>query len=287
MEPKDFANLLISGATFILAVVLAVTTARQWYADEQRTIRNQLSDTFNQLFATYLKLSQQQVNESASSAQSQDMTSLLHQQYIFLLGQATFLANKLGKNKLGKPNKIGKLVTPVEYNTLAFSNALEGEYKLANTYAQYAIDACDKDDVIFRARATSSYGSILFMQSNFKVGNEKFNCALCLLKKAELEKNLEKNVAHYLKSLIYIMWATFEKQSAAPGGTPDIHFTNAETELNAIDIPRKREFALHELEQARKAADSSPLQDTANSPGVQIQQSIFDQMRTPGWLQKS
>jgi hypothetical protein len=214
MKPIDFANLLIGGATFILAVVLAVTTARSGKADEQRTIRNQLTDTFNQLFATYLKLGQQQVYGYGNSAQSQDMTSLLHQQYISLLGQATFLANK-----------IEKLVTAVEYNTLAASNAFEGEYKLANKYAQKAVDACDKDDVISRVRATSSYGAILFMQSNFQDGNAKFNNALGLLKNAELEKN----VAHYLKSMIYVKWATFEKQSAAPEGTSDDHFKYAET----------------------------------------------------------
>jgi tetratricopeptide (TPR) repeat protein len=273
MEPKDFVTLLISGATFILAVVLAITTARSGKADEQRTIRNQLTDTLNHLFEIYLKLGQQQVSGFGNSGQAQNTTSLLHQQYISLLGQATFLANK---------KVIKKLVTPVEYNTLAVSNAVEGEFKLANTYARNAINACDKDDVIFKIRATSSYGTILFMQSNFEEGNAKFNDALDLLKKAEIEKNY----AHYLKGWVYVMWATFEKQWNAPGGTPDAHFKAAETAFNEIEIPRNKAVALHELEQARETADSSTLQNIGNAQGVQMQQSIFDQIRTPGWPQK-
>lgn len=274
MAPKDFVELLLSGATFILAVVLAVTTARSGKADEQRTIRNQLTDALNQLFATYLKMGQQQVSGFGNSAQAQDTTGLLHQQYVTLLGQATFLANK---------KVIEKLVTPVEYNTLATSNAFEGEFKVANIYARKAIDACDKDDVIFKIRASSSFGAILFMQSSFKEGNAKFNEALGMLKDAELAKNY----AQYLKGWVYVMWATFEKQWDAPGGTPDDHFKAAETAINEIDIPRLKAVALLELEQARKAADSSTLQNIVNPQGAQVQQSIFDQMRTPGWLQTS
>lgn len=280
MQVKDLVDiftstggLLVSISTFIVAVVVAITTARGGKTDEQRTIRNQLTDTFNQMFATGLQMGQQQqVYGNGNYAQLQEVGTLLNQQYLSLLGQATFLANK-----------IRNLVTPVEYNTLAASNANIGEFTLANKYAQWAIDACDKDDLNLIARTTSSYGTILFMQSNFIDGNAKFDEALKLL----INANLEKNFGHYLTGSIYSTWAMYEKQWASPGGMAEEHFAKAEEAFNLIEIPRNRERALHELNEAKKAIATAPLPDVGQAQGVQIQQSIFNQMHPPDRFQGS
>ncbi len=277
MQIKDYVDiftssggLLVALSTFILTVILAVITARSGKSDEQRTIRSQLTDTFNQLFATGVQISQQQEYGSGGNyGQFKFANGMLNQQYVSLLGQATFLVNK-----------IEGLVTPVEYNTLAASNANIGEFGLANKYAQMAIDACDKDDLNLKAHLICSYGSILFMQAEFKVGEAKFQEALDVLDQA----NLEKNLCHYLKGQIYITWAMYEKQWAAPSGVPDEHFTEAEKEFKAIEIPRNREMALKDLDEAKKELATAPLPDIGQSQGVQVQQSIFNQMRNPGWL---
>lgn len=270
MQIKDLVDifissggLLVSLSSLILAVLLAILTSRSGKADEQRILRNQLTDTFNQMFATGLQLGQQLENHSGNYEQFYNVTAMLNQQYMSLLAQATFLAKKI------KP-----LVTAVEFNTLAASNANNGEFTQANIYAEMAIDACDKDDPALIARAISSYGQILYMQANFQGGNTKFQEALDVLEKAHGEKNF----GHYLKGSIYNKWAMCEKQSSAPEGTPDEHFAKAEREFNAIEIPRYRERALQELNEAKQALATAPLPPIGQPQGVQIQPSIFKQM---------
>lgn len=285
MQIKDLVDLftsagglLVSLAAFIVSLVVAITTARSGKAEEQRTVRYQLTDTFNQLFATSLQVEQQQQGyESGSYEQLQNRNSLFNQQFLSLLGQATFLANK-----------IKEMVTPVEYNTLAIANASVGEFALANKYAQSAIDRCDKDDLNLKARATASYGMILYMQSNFQDGNARFQEAVAMLSDENSGTKLEKNLAHYLRGSILSNWASSEKQCAAPECTPDKHFDEAEQEFNCIEFPRSKAKALQDLDRARKAIATTPLPDLGQSQqGVQIQQSIFNQLRTPGWFQRS
>lgn len=283
MQLKDYVDIFTSSgglfvalSAFILSIVLAVQTARSGKADEQRTIRSQLTDTFNQLFATGVQMAQQPgFGSSGNFTQGKYASGMLSQQYASLLGQATFLVSK-----------IEGLVTPVEYNTLAASNANIGEFEMANRYAKKAIEVCDKNDSSFLARLTSSWGTIFYMQSDFDSGNKKFEEALQVVDNAiapdvSNRARLERNFGHYIKGEIYITWAVYEKQWAAPGGTPDEHFKQAEEEFKAIAIPRNREIALKDLEEVKKEMATRPLPDIGQPQGVQVQQSIFNQMRNP------
>jgi tetratricopeptide (TPR) repeat protein len=267
MTTVDIITLSIAGLALIVSLGSAIYTAIYGGGgkyDQQRTIRNQLTDVLKQIFDTQLELVRQSQDAVGKSPMyMQNINGVLGQQNAALLSQATYLADQ-----------IQELVTPVEYTTIAMASAQMGNYPQANKCAKRAVDI-SKDNYI-KAIASRVCANILFSQGEIETGRQYFNSAVSLLQG-------EDNLDYYTKGFTYQFWAASEKTFATSDNRAEDLFEKARKEYQNISIQMVQDKAINELEMAISElnANASPILHPQVIQSLQSQHSFFGQMNKP------
>ena len=267
MTTTDIISLSIAGLALFVSLGSAIYTAIYGSGgkyDQQRTLRNQLTDVLKQIFDTQLEqVKQYQDAVGKNPLYMQNITSVLSQQNAALLSQATYLADQ-----------IQELVTPVEYSTIAMASAQMGNYPRANLCAKRAVEM--SKDNYFKAIASRIYANILFTQGEVERGRQYFNLAVSLL-------GGEDNLDYYTKGFTYQFWAVNEKTFAPSDNRGEKLFENARNEYKKISIQMVQDMAINELELAvnEMNAQVSPILHPQVMQTLQSQNSFFGQMNNP------
>jgi tetratricopeptide (TPR) repeat protein len=246
MEIKDLVAISISSLAFLLSLVATIVSLVRSKYEKQRAIKKEITDTLGKIVSTSLE-NAKLYRESAEKDPPyyQTVSSILNQQNVFLLQQATYLMDE-----------VPKLVTAIEYNTIAAATSNAGDFMSAEKYYKKAIDASPNN--YYRSLAIRSYAGYLFPQRRFEEARENFRKAISLLTGGD-------NLVRYTNGLTYQMWAWNELNNAASPRRAEELFESAANEFKGIDNEAVRRTALSGLE-AAKGSPSSPnptLQPTA------------------------
>jgi tetratricopeptide (TPR) repeat protein len=246
MEPKDVVNLLVSTVALLLSgVATTVSISRgkreeeraqreeeRGKREEERTIRNQLSDILSKINSTNIE-NAKFFREAGTQDPGwfQAVSSALNQQQAFLLDEGMYLADR-----------IPRLVSAVEYNTLALAHANFGNMVNADKLFKRAIEV--SRDNYYRSLATRSYAFFLFSQRRFEEGRKSYQDALSLITASD-------NYSRYTNGYTYQQWAANERIWANAPQRAEELFASARNEFNGIDAEAIRDQALQGLEQVK------------------------------------
>ena len=128
---KDKLALGVSLIALTLSIGSTVLGKRRAVFEKERTIKAELSSTLSQVMSLSKEnavLFRDFMTDEDNQAYSLLQSSNISQENTFLIQQAMYLANE-----------IPDLVTPVELNTIANSNALAGDLAMAEKYYLFAI----------------------------------------------------------------------------------------------------------------------------------------------------
>jgi len=231
MELKDFVTISISALAFILsAIATFISTIRGRY-EEQRAIRNQLSETLNRIANTNIENAKLYHDTATKDpAYYQQLSAMMNQQQASLLNQAMYLADQ-----------IPKLVTAVEMNTIAVANFNAGDVIMAEKYYRKAIEVSPNN--YYRALAIRSYAGFLYTQRQFEEGRNQFQQSIKLISGGD-------NLSRYTNGYTYQMWAWNELNNAGVQSTAEQYFENAQSQFKNIDNDAVRENAMNTLAEA-------------------------------------
>lgn len=239
MDSKDVVNLLISTVALLLSgVATSVSISRgkreeeRSKREEERTIRNQLSDILSKINSTNIE-NAKFFREAGTQdpALFQAVSSALNQQQAFLLDEGMYLADR-----------IPRLVSAVEYNTLALAHTNFGNMVNAEKLFKRAVEVSQDD--YYRSLATRSYAFFLFSQRRFEDGRKSYRDALSLITASD-------NYSRYTNGYTYQQWAMNERSWANSWQRAEELFDSAKNEFNGIDAEAIRDQALQGLEQVK------------------------------------
>ena len=246
METKDVVTISISSLAFLLSLMATVVSLVRSKYEKQRAIKKEITDILGKIVSTSLE-NAKLYRESAEKDPGyyQAISSVLNQQNVFLLQQATYLMDE-----------VPGLVTAVEYNTVAAANANAGDLISAEIYYKRAIDV--SPNVFYRSLAIRSYAGHLFAQHRFEEARENFRKAISLLTGSD-------NQIRYTNGLTYQMWGWNEFNNAGSPRRAEELFESAANEFRGIDNEAFRRQALIGLQAARSSPSTSDpaLQPTA------------------------
>jgi len=232
MEFKDVASIFISALAFILSAIATVVSTIRGKYEEQRAIRNQLSDTLNRIAMTYIDNAKLHHEMAAKDpAYYRQLSGMLNQQQTSLLNQAMYLADQLPP----------KIVTAVEMNTIALANFSAGDVILAEKYYHKAVDVSPSN--YYRSLATRSYAEFLFTQRRFEEGRAQFRQAVSLISGGD-------NQTRYTNGYTYQSWAWNELNNAGARLAAGQLFESAQNEFRGIDNEEVRKNSIDALSQA-------------------------------------
>lgn len=154
----------------------------------------------------------------------QAVSSILNQRNVFLLEQAVYLTEQ-----------VPKLVTAVEYNTLAGANANAGDVFTAEKY--YLKGIARSDGAFYKSIALRGYAAFLFPQRRFEEGRALFKQAISLLQGGS-------NQVRFTNGYTYQMWAWNELHNAESIERARQLFESAASEYTGIDNDKVSSDAL-------------------------------------------
>ena len=238
MDTKDIVTISISSLAFLLSLMATMVSLVRSKYEKQRAIKKEITDILGKIVSTSLE-NAKLYRESAEKDPGyyQAISSVLNQQNVFLLQQATYLMDE-----------VPGLVTAVEYNTVAAANANAGDLISAEIFYKRAIDV--SPNVFYRSLAIRSYGGHLFAQHRFEEARENFRKAISLLTGSD-------NQIRYTNGLTYQMWGWNELNNAASPRRAEDLFESAANEFGGIDNEAFRRQALIGLQAAKLLPSTS------------------------------
>jgi tetratricopeptide (TPR) repeat protein len=231
MNTTDFANISLSAIALILSLVATVISIVRGRYEQQRAVRNQIMDVLSRIVTVNLEQSKlyREVGDK-DPAYLQNVSGILNQQNTFLIQQAIYLMEQ-----------VPKLVTAVEYNTVAAANFNAGDMILAERYYKKAIEVAPNN--YYKALGMRSFANFQFMQQRFDEGREQYQKSITLL-------NGTDNLTRYTNGLTYQMWAWNELANAGAPKRAEQLVENARAQFGGIDNEAVRINALRGLEAA-------------------------------------
>lgn len=243
MVVKDKIALGISIIALTLSIGSTVFGERRAAFEKERTIKTDLSNTLSRVMSLskenavlFRDFSLDEQNQPYFQLQSSNIS----QENTFLIQQAMYLANE-----------IPDLVTPVELNTIASSNAQAGDLPMAERYYLFAIEK--SDDPYYATLAVRSYAAFLFPQRRFEEGREQYRQSLTKLSGGD-------NFVRGINGFTYQMWA-FNELSIANNESRAIElFRESKNEFMGIDNIQWRENMLRGLDSAIRTSSNNAIQ---------------------------
>jgi tetratricopeptide (TPR) repeat protein len=231
MALKDILTLTISVLALFVASGTGIYTIRHGNYEQKRVILGQLNDALDHislLSVDRAKLEREYSEKNDLFYFQNYLVPPLNNRLVTLLEQAMYLASqKLVKNLVPSP----------VLTLIAGANADIGSIDLAKEYHQKAI-AVTKDNLYFKALATRSYASFLFLQDDCEKGREQFSTAIELFEGNEITARCQRGET-------YLNWAMVERDVAHDQPRSQELFECAKREYNGIDIENIRQRMLN------------------------------------------
>lgn len=193
----DSADYIAIGAAVISACSLTVSyiTWRQKSSEDERTIRNQITDVIGKLDAVFAEGDKLNYENS-----DQRNDPYFVGRRSFLNGQKRFLA----RQALYLMQYVEHLVSDFEYNRVADAFCSIGDFGQANDLYIQAIKSAKPPN--YKANCTRAYARCLFDQSRIKEGREQFQKAIDLV-------STDNDVNRFHVAETYQRWAIVEADS--------------------------------------------------------------------------
>ncbi len=247
---KDKIALGISLIALTLSVGSTIIGERRSAFEKERTIKADLSNTLSRVMSLSKEnavLLRDFMGDEDNQPYFQLQSSNISQENTFLIQQAMYLANE-----------IPDLVTPVELNTIANSNAQAGDLPMAEKYYLYAINK--SKDPYYETLAIRSYATFLFPQRRFEEGRAQFRKSLTKMSGGD-------NFVRGINGFTYQMWASNELSLAKNRSRAIELFKEAQNEFMGIDNAQWRENMLRGLDSAIRASSNNSMQLTSLALG--------------------
>jgi hypothetical protein len=224
----NIVPLAVSGSALLLSIISYIYSVITKKYETLRTLRLQLSDVFSRIYATDLESLKVSGQAGITETLRQAEIGQLNQQRYFLLHQAMRLAED-----------IPKLVTDVEYNTIAYTSANVGDPLNADKFYRKANDAAPTP--FFQSSAIRSYAVFLFNQHRFEEGRRQFENAASLITGSD-------NQARFARGTVYQNWAYSEHTLANSPKRAEQCVESARSEFSGIDVETFRNQLMAQLE---------------------------------------
>lgn len=218
MLSKEKVTMGISLIAIILSITNTIVGETKYKVERERSIKNELSSTLTKVM-DIIKENTVLARDFMKSKDQQEFyiaqSSNINQENVFLIQQAMYLASE-----------IPKLVTPVEYNTIAIANANSGDLQMAEKYHLLAIEK--SKDPYYSALAIRSYAFFIFMQRRFEEGRIQFQKSLMQIKGGD-------NYVRSVNGTTYQTWGSLEYSVANNSDKALDLFRQAHNEFVGID----------------------------------------------------
>jgi tetratricopeptide (TPR) repeat protein len=225
---ENFVGIFISVLAFLLSLVATVISALSARRERQRMIKNEISSILSRLMGILSESIKVQHEIGVSNpAYYQAMMHTLNQEQNFLLKQVIYLMDQ-----------VPRLVTAVEYNTVANALAFTGDMFTSDLYFQKSITTSPNN--FDRARSIRGYAVFLFASGRVDEGRQYFTKALEMFQG-------DNDVSHWMRGQTYETWAAQELQHTALPQQAQALLDYAAKEYQAINNLTQREFALNTL----------------------------------------
>jgi tetratricopeptide (TPR) repeat protein len=248
MDTKDIFALTFSGFAFILSLVTSILTFRQKRYETERGLRQQITDVIGKLNEVFER-DEQLKREAAGNRNTPaivNLRSFYNGQKLFYARQAIFLMKQAPK-----------LVTEVEYNSLARAFASNDDLPEADSYYRQAIAVSPTP--FYKAINLRGHARILFALGRVKEGRTAFQEALKLVA-ADNDPNM------WFHGETYQRWAALERDYQNHKQA-DERFKDAETAYKAIRLPARQNDGLANLRAMLvPRSNAQTLTETASSP---------------------
>lgn len=246
---KDKIALGVSLLALFLSIGSTILGESRAVFDKERGLKSELSITLSRvmnLSKENAELIRDYLNDGENQPFFQLQSSNISQENTFLIQQAMYLASE-----------IPELVTPVELNTIAVSNAQAGDLPMAERYFLLAISK--SKDSYFSALTIRSYANFLYPQRRFEEGRKLYKESLSKLSGGD-------NFVRGVNGSTYQMWAVNEL-SIANNRTRAIElFREARNEFSGIDNQQWKANMLRALDGAIRISSNNTMQLASLSP---------------------
>lgn len=239
---KDKVALGISLIALALSIGSTVIGEQRASLEKERSIKAELSSTLSRVMSLSKEnavLLRDFMGDEENQLYFELQSSNISQENTFLIQQAMYLANE-----------IPDLVTPVELNTIASSNAQAGDLAMAEKYYVLAIEK--SKDPYFLALAIRSYAAFLFPQRRFEEGRAQFKESLTKLSGGD-------NFVRGVNGFTYQMWASNELAIANNKTRAIELFKQAYNEFQGIDNKQWRENMFRGLDNAIRTSSNNTM----------------------------
>jgi hypothetical protein len=242
MVVKDKIALGFSFVALSLSIGSTILGETRAAVERERSVKAELSDTLSRVMALSKEnatLMRDYMFDEENQGYYSLQSSNISQESTFLIQKAMYLATE-----------IPDLVTPVELNTIATSNAQAGDLPNAEKYYLLAIKK--SRDPYYTTLAIRSYASFLFPQRRFSEGRDQFKLALTLLAGGD-------NFVRGINGFTYQMWASNELSVANNRNRAIDLFREARNEFIGIDNVQWKNNLLRGLDSAVRAASNGDM----------------------------
>lgn len=243
---KDKIALGVSFIALSLSIGSTIIGEKRALFEKERSLKAELSITLSKVMDLSKEnaiLIKDYMTDEKNQSYFQLQSSNISQENTFLIQQAMYLASE-----------IPGLVTPVELNTIASSNAQAGDLPMAEKYYLLAIEKTKEP--YYTSLAIRSYAAFLFPQRRFEEGRAQYSNALTQLTGGD-------NFVRGVNGLTYQMWACNELAIANNKTRAIELFKEAYNEFLGIDNIQWRGNMLGGLDSAIQISSNNTMQLTS------------------------
>lgn len=243
---KDKIALGVSFFALLLSVGSSILGENRAVFEKERSLKAELSSTLSKVMDLSKEnaiLFRDYMTDEKNQSYFQLQSSNISQENTFLIQQAMYLASE-----------IPDLVTPVELNTIALSNAQAGDLPMAEKYYLLAIEKTSEP--YYTALAIRSYATFLFPQQRFEEGRAQYSESLTQLTAGD-------NFVRGVNGFTYQTWASNELVIANKKTRAIELFKEAHNEFLGIDNAQWRGNMLRGLDSAIRTSSNNTMQLTS------------------------
>ncbi len=239
MELKDLITLVISISAFFFSLIATTVSLRNKVHEEERTLRSLLNDAIGKIYAARIDQAKYRADNRALVGNIFDVDGAI--------GLFNYQINSLARLAVYITEKIPKLVTDIEFATIADSFAWTGDQKKATQYWEIALTA--SKDRYYEILNRRSYANYLFTTGNVGAGREQYKKALNL-------SPVSDDFSKYDTGYTYRMWGVNERGTGNDVSAKDC-FDKAAEAYKTISVDGIRATALADLNRMRQLAPSA------------------------------
>lgn len=166
MNTKEFATIAISSIALIVSVLSYYNTVRQRRLDNERALRNSLTDVIAEL--TQIDLDRVKLDRDNPGMKDDNVVSLrriLNTRRSYLVRHGDYISQQ-----------IDNIVTDVDCNVLAYAYSIVGDHQKADSFWKLCIEKSPAN--VIRAQNLRGYALFLFRVGSFDAGRKVFRESL-------------------------------------------------------------------------------------------------------------